>query len=63
VPLVSDIADFDTKAIKFDDVMANSKSLIEKKNLVKTKEMWATIISIATNQQMSPLTEIEALHY
>jgi hypothetical protein len=61
--LVSDIADFDTKEIKFDEVVANATSLIEKKNLNKTKDMWSTIISNAGNQQMSPTTELEALHY
>ena len=63
VDFVSDIADFDAKAIKFDEAMTNTKSLIEKKNLDKTKEMWGTITSIADNQQTTPNTEIEALHY
>ena len=62
---ISDIADFDTKAIKFDDVVASAKALIDKKTPTKTEAMWGDIIAIgeADDQLKTPATEIEALHY
>lgn len=50
VDMVSDIADFDSKAIKFDDVIATAKNLIDKKDPKKTQAVWGSIISSAANQ-------------
>jgi hypothetical protein len=63
VDMVSNIASFDANSTKFDDVMATSKKLLEKKDNNKTEEMWTKIITIAQNKQISPRNEIEALHY
>jgi hypothetical protein len=61
--MISDIATFDTKAIKFDSVVKTTTALIEKKTPKKTAEMWNDIITESENAKTSPATEIEALHF
>ena len=46
VDMVSNIADFDEKAIGFDDIVKAAKSLIEKKGKAKGQELWTSIIEI-----------------
>lgn len=64
VDMISNIAEFDTKAIKFDDVISQTKSLLEKKDQEKTQEMWTDIIEKASHGSESiPRNHHEALHY
>ena len=44
VDMISNIADFDEKAIKFDDVTKASQSLLEKKDPTKAEEFWSNVI-------------------
>ena len=61
--LVSDINDFDKKAIGYDDVIKMAKNLLEKKTPKKTQEMWDNIIAIVANQNINPTDEVEGLTY
>lgn len=64
VDMVSNIADFDTKAIKFDDVISATKKLLEKKDTEKTQELWENIIELASHgDETVPRNQFEALHY
>ena len=64
VDMVSNIADFDTKAIKFDDVISATKKLLEKKDSEKTQELWENIIELASHgDETVPRNQFEALHY
>lgn len=47
--MISNIAEFDTKAIKFDDVISQTKSLVEKKDQEKSQDMWSEIIEKASH--------------
>ena len=64
VDLISNIAEFDTKAIKFDDVVSATKKLLEKKDTDKTQELWARIIELSSHGDESVAkNQYEALHY
>lgn len=47
--MVSNIADFEAKAIKFDDIVASTKKLLDKKDTDKAQELWAKIIELASH--------------
>lgn len=56
--MVSNIADFDEKAITFDDVMKASINLLDKKGKAKAKELWDKIIEeSAHGDDAAPTTE------
>jgi hypothetical protein len=52
--MVSDIQDLDKKAILFDDVIKQTKALVEKKTPKKSQEMWDNIISLVSNKDVAP---------
>ena len=61
--LVSDIQDSDKKAIGYDDVIKQTKNLLEKKAPKKTQDMWDNIIAQVANQNLSPADEVEGLTF
>ena len=64
VDMVSNIADFDEKAIGFDDIVKAAKSLIEKKGKAKGQELWTSIIEIGgRGDDNTPTSEDQALTY
>ena len=64
VDMVSNIADFNSKAIKFDDVISATKKLLEKKDTEITQELWASIVELSSHgSETVPRNQYEALHY
>lgn len=64
VDMVSNIAEFDAKAIKFDDVISSTKMLLEKKEVDKTQDLWARIIELSShNSDSVARNQNEALQY
>ena len=64
VDMISNIADFDEKAIKFDDVTKASQSLLEKKDPTKAEEFWSNVIERSQQGVVEIATNMhEALHY
>lgn len=64
VDMVSNIQTFDAKAIKFDNVVATTKKLLEKKDIEEAQEMWGNIVEVASHGDESiPSDQHQALHY